>query len=54
MAFIETVSDDGASEEAAALFEMDRARLGYVANYTRLFGQRPAVERARRQLITYP
>jgi uncharacterized peroxidase-related enzyme len=51
MAFIETVADDGASEEAEALFEADRARLGYVANYTRLFGLRPAVERARRQLL---
>jgi uncharacterized peroxidase-related enzyme len=51
MAFIESISDEAASEEVTALFDVDRERLGYVANYTRIFGHRPAVERARRQLL---
>ena len=51
MTFIETVTDDSASDEATKLFAADRARLGYVANYTRLFAQRPNVEEARRQLL---
>ena len=51
MTFIETVTDDSASDEATKLFAADRARLGYVANYTKLFAQRPNVEEARRQLL---
>ena len=46
MAFIELI-DDG---EAAELFERDRAALGYVPNFTRLFAHRPAVYEAWLQL----
>ena len=46
MAFIEEASD----EAAAALYEADRARLGYVANYTRAFARRPAVYEAWQRL----
>src|SRR5207253_2239207 len=51
MAFIETLTDESASPEAQELFWADRDRLGYAANYTRLFGHRPAVEAARRRLL---
>src|SRR6266508_6102529 len=51
MAFIEPVTDEQANEDTRKLFEADRNRLGYVANYTRLFSHRPAVEAARRQLL---
>ena len=39
MAFIEQIGD-------SELFERDRAALGYVPNYTRLFAHRPAVYEA--------
>jgi uncharacterized peroxidase-related enzyme len=51
MAFIELTSDDDATGATAELYEADRARLGYVANYTRLFAGRPAVQAAWRQLV---
>jgi uncharacterized peroxidase-related enzyme len=47
VAFIDTPADD----EAAGLYDADRERLGYVANYTRLFAHRPAVYAAWQQLI---
>ena len=37
MAFIETVGDDEATADVSELYEADRARLGYVPNYTRVF-----------------
>ena len=43
MAFIELIGD-------SELFERDRTALGYVPNYTRLFGHRPAVYEAWLQL----
>jgi len=43
MAFIELVDD-------SEIFERDRAALGYVPNYTRLFAHRPAVYEAWLQL----
>ena len=46
MAFIETIPEDSADQEVAALYEADRARLGYVANYTKTFAHHPAVYRA--------
>lgn len=46
MAFIETFAEDSANEAVAALYEADRTRLGYVANYTKTFSHRPAVNRA--------
>jgi uncharacterized peroxidase-related enzyme len=45
MPFIETTTDP-ADDVASDLFEADRERLGYVANYTRLFALRPAVYEA--------
>lgn len=51
MAFIDTVTEESASGKAAEVFETDRARLGYVPNYTRLFAHRPAVYTAWRQLV---
>jgi uncharacterized peroxidase-related enzyme len=47
VAFIDTPAD----EDAVALYDADRERLGYVANYTRLFAHRPAVYAAWQQLI---
>jgi uncharacterized peroxidase-related enzyme len=41
--FIRPISDDDASDDAAALMAADRAAAGYVRNYTRLFAHRPAV-----------
>jgi uncharacterized peroxidase-related enzyme len=46
VAFIDTPADD----DAVALYDADRERLGYVANYTRLFAHRPAVYAAWQQL----
>jgi len=51
VAFIETVADDEATGDVSELYEADRARLGYVPNYTRVFAHRPAVYRAWRQLV---
>jgi uncharacterized peroxidase-related enzyme len=51
MPYIETIAEDEATGEAAALVEADRARVGYVPNYTRAFLQRPAVYQAWRALI---
>jgi hypothetical protein len=48
MAYIE----DASEEQAGDLYDADRARAGYVANYTRLFARRPAVNTAWKQLIT--
>ncbi|GEK23225.1 carboxymuconolactone decarboxylase family protein [Cellulomonas xylanilytica] len=38
--------DDDTTGEVTAAFEKDRASLGHVANYTRIFAHRPAVLRA--------
>lgn len=46
MAFIDLIGDEEATAEAKELLERDRAALGYVANYTRLFAHRPAVYEA--------
>jgi uncharacterized peroxidase-related enzyme len=50
MAYIGTLSDAEVSGPAAEAYEADRGRLGYVANYTRLFANRPAVYAAWQQL----
>jgi len=39
MSYLDT--PDGSTPEVARLFEADRASMGYVTNYTRLFGLRP-------------
>jgi uncharacterized peroxidase-related enzyme len=50
MAFIGTISDGEASGPVAELYEADRIKQGYVANYTRAFAHRPAVYDAWQQL----
>src|SRR6266540_5784780 len=50
MTFIEPIQDDQASDVVEGFFEADRGRLGYVANYTRVFANRPAVYAAWIQL----
>lgn len=50
MAFIETISEEVASGAVAELYEADRSRNGYVANYVKAFSHRPAVFRAWQQL----
>ena len=46
MAYIDTVPEDEADGETAALYQQDRDDMGYVANYTRAFSLRPEVLRA--------
>jgi uncharacterized peroxidase-related enzyme len=43
MSWIRTPPEAGASEEVIAAYARDRETLGYVANYTRVFANRPAV-----------
>jgi uncharacterized peroxidase-related enzyme len=43
MSWIGTPSEDGAAGDVAAAYTRDRETLGYVANYTRVFANRPAV-----------
>jgi uncharacterized peroxidase-related enzyme len=50
MSWIATPPEDGAAGGAAAAYARDRATLGYVANYTRVFAHRPAVLDAWRAL----
>jgi uncharacterized peroxidase-related enzyme len=51
MSFIETLSEEEATGNTAALYREDRDRLGYVANYTKAFSRRPEVMRGWQQLI---
>ncbi len=46
MAFIETVPEAEATGKLAALYAADLERVGYVANYTRIFSHRPEVYEA--------
>jgi uncharacterized peroxidase-related enzyme len=48
--FIETIPEDDAEGAAADWYAADRERLGYLPNYTKVFGQRPAVYAAWKQL----
>jgi uncharacterized peroxidase-related enzyme len=50
MTFIETISEDEAEGATAHWYAADRERLGYVPNYAKVFGQRPAVYAAWKQL----
>ena len=43
MAFVSVITDDQASGKAAEFFESDRASLGFVANYSRVLANRPAM-----------
>jgi uncharacterized peroxidase-related enzyme len=51
MPFIETVPKDEAPPAVAELYELDRAKFGYVPNLTRAFSLRPGVYAAWRDLI---
>src|SRR3954466_6333273 len=50
MSWIRTPPEDGATGEVADAYSRDRESLGYVANYTRVFANRPAVLEAWRAL----
>jgi uncharacterized peroxidase-related enzyme len=50
MSWIRTPPEDGATGAVAAAYDRDRETLGYVANYTRVFANRPAVLEAWRAL----
>jgi uncharacterized peroxidase-related enzyme len=46
MSYIPMPGDSEVSEETAQLYEDERARVGYLPNFTRVFAHRPAVYRA--------
>jgi uncharacterized peroxidase-related enzyme len=48
--FIETIPEDEAEGATAHWYAADRERLGYLPNYTKVFGERPAVYAAWKQL----
>jgi hypothetical protein len=50
MTFIETIPEDEAEGATAHWYAADRERLGYLPNYTKVFGERPAVYAAWKQL----
>ena len=50
MAFIELIPEEMATGEAAAIYGEERSARGYLPNYARAFGMRPAVYRAWQQL----
>ncbi|MGY1622151.1 carboxymuconolactone decarboxylase family protein [Geodermatophilus sp. SYSU D00965] len=50
MTWIRTPSEEGAAGAVSAAYDRDRETLGYVANYTRVFANRPAVLEAWRAL----
>jgi uncharacterized peroxidase-related enzyme len=43
VSYFDTPDETTAQDEVRRLYEADRARLGYVANYTKVFALRPAV-----------
>src|SRR5690348_283304 len=50
MSWIQTPPEDCATRDVAAAYARDRETLGYIANYTRVFANRPAVLEAWRAL----
>ena len=50
MAFIETIPEDAATGETAAIYDADRATLGFLPNFTRAFSLRPDAYRAWKNL----
>jgi hypothetical protein len=50
MPFIETISEQNAAGDLAAIYEESRAQNGYVQNLARAFSLRPEVLRAWQQL----
>jgi uncharacterized peroxidase-related enzyme len=51
MAFINTITDEDADGQTAEMYRSDRERMGYLPNYTRIFGARPDVYAGWRSLI---
>ncbi len=51
MAFIETIAEADAAGPVAEMYDAERARVGHVANYARVFAARPNVYAAWRRLI---
>jgi hypothetical protein len=43
MTFIDTIPEDDAEGATADWYTADRERFGYLPNYTKVFGHRPAV-----------
>ena len=50
MAFIDTIPADAAAGDVAAMYEADRAALGFLPNFTRAYSHRPGVYAAWRGL----
>jgi uncharacterized peroxidase-related enzyme len=50
MTFIETIPEDDAEGATADWYAADRERVGYLPNYTKVFGRRPAAYAAWKQL----
>jgi len=50
MTYVETVPEGAATGEVGTLYEQERARMGYLANFVRAFSLRPEVYRAWQQL----
>lgn len=50
MTFIDTIPEDDAEGATADWYTADRERFGYLPNYTKVFGHRPAVYAAWKQL----
>jgi hypothetical protein len=44
MPYLDTPVDGPAQADVNQIYDSDRARLGYLPNYTRVFGRRPAAE----------
>jgi hypothetical protein len=44
MSYLDTSVDGPAQADVNRIYVSDRARLGYLPNYTRVFGLRPAAE----------
>jgi uncharacterized peroxidase-related enzyme len=50
MTYVETVPPEDAAGDAAALYDAERTRVGYLPNYARAFSARPSVYRAWQEL----
>lgn len=50
MTYVETIPESDGQNDVAALYEQERARMGYLANFVRAFSLRPEVYRAWQQL----
>ena len=52
MSYLQTPAETNAADQTGRMYEADRAALGYVANYTRVFALQPAVYAAWQRLNT--